>query len=185
MDWHTVWDAIRPLLAELADDPARLDGVEVLGVDEHLWLHTPKAGNGPKELTGVVDPTWHDGRPQARLLDLVSGRSGKAYAEWLSSRGERFTAGVRTATLDPFRGYCNAIRDELEMPLPCWTPFMWSGSDLRRWKTPAAGVQQEQLGHRGYKPDPLYRIRNALGAGADKLTVRQIERIEAGLQAVN
>jgi transposase len=44
-------------------------------------------------------------------------------------------------------------------------------------------VQQEQLGHRGRKPDPLYRIRNALRAGADKLTARQIERIEAGLQA--
>ena len=44
-------------------------------------------------------------------------------------------------------------------------------------------VQQEQLGHRGRKHDPLYRIRNALRAGADKLTARQIERIEAGLQA--
>jgi transposase len=44
-------------------------------------------------------------------------------------------------------------------------------------------VQQEQLGHRGRKHDPLYRIRNPLRAGADKLTARQIERIEAGLQA--
>jgi transposase len=44
-------------------------------------------------------------------------------------------------------------------------------------------VQQEQLGHRGRKHDPLYRIRNALRAGADKLTPCQVERIEAGLQA--
>jgi transposase len=44
-------------------------------------------------------------------------------------------------------------------------------------------VQQDQLGHRGHKHDPLYRIRNALRAGADKLTARQVERIEAGLQA--
>jgi transposase len=36
VDWHTVWDAIAPLLAELADDPARLAGVEVVGVDEHI-----------------------------------------------------------------------------------------------------------------------------------------------------
>src|SRR5215217_5638846 len=114
VDWHTVWDAIRPVLAELADDPARLADVAVLGVDEHLWHHTPKAGKGPKELTGMVDLTRHDGRSQARLLDLVPGRSGKAYADWLSSRGARFTAGVRTATLDPFRGYSNAIRDELQ-----------------------------------------------------------------------
>ena len=44
-------------------------------------------------------------------------------------------------------------------------------------------VQQEQLGHRGRKHDPRYRIRNALRAGADRLTARQIERIETGLQA--
>ena len=44
VDWHTVWDAIDPLLAELADDPARLAGVDTLGVDEHLWHHHPRPG---------------------------------------------------------------------------------------------------------------------------------------------
>jgi len=39
VDWHTLWDAISPLLAELADDPARLEGVAVLGVDEHIVRH--------------------------------------------------------------------------------------------------------------------------------------------------
>ena len=118
VDWHTVWDAIRPVLAELADDPARLAEVAVLGVDEHLWHHTPKAGKGPKELTGMVDLTRHDGRPQARLLDLVPGRSGKAYADWLSSRGAGFTAGVKTATLDLFRGY--AVRHEARVIRVGW-----------------------------------------------------------------
>jgi hypothetical protein len=47
-------------------------------------------------------------------LDLVLGRSGKAYADWLRSRGDAFTAGITTASLDPFRGYANAIRDELD-----------------------------------------------------------------------
>ena len=42
VDWHTLWDVIEPLLAELADDPARLAGVEVLGVDEHIWHHAPR-----------------------------------------------------------------------------------------------------------------------------------------------
>ncbi len=39
VDWHTLWDAIEPLLTELADDPARLEGVQVLGVDEHIVRH--------------------------------------------------------------------------------------------------------------------------------------------------
>ena len=32
-----------------------------------------------------------DGKPRARLLDLVPGRSGKAYSDWLDERGEDFT----------------------------------------------------------------------------------------------
>ena len=67
-------------------------------------------------------------------------------------------------------------------PWPCSTPSTSSDWASRRWET-RRRVQQEQLGHRGRKPDPLYRIRNALRAGADKLTAKQIARIDAGLQA--
>jgi transposase len=44
-------------------------------------------------------------------------------------------------------------------------------------------VQQEQLGHRGHKHDPLYRIRNVLRAGVEKLSERQLRRLDAALQA--
>jgi hypothetical protein len=39
VDWHTVWQAIKPLLEELADDPDRLAGVDTVGVDEHIVRH--------------------------------------------------------------------------------------------------------------------------------------------------
>jgi len=94
VDWHTLWDAIKPWLAELADDPARLEGVSVLGVDEYIWHHAPKPGKGPKELTGMVDLTKSpevkgEVRTRARLLDLVPERSGPAYVGWLNSAGQR------------------------------------------------------------------------------------------------
>ena len=60
---------------------------------------------------------------------------------------------------------------------------MWFRLGLQAMERVRRRVQQELLGHRGRKNDPLYRIRNALRAGADRLTGRQIERIEAGLQA--
>jgi len=50
VDWHTVWDAIRPLLAELADDPERRAGVDTLGVDEHI-LAPPAAARERAEGT--------------------------------------------------------------------------------------------------------------------------------------
>jgi transposase len=183
VDWHTVWEAIKPLLAELSDDPNRLTGVHTVGVDEHIWHHQPRPGKGPKEQTGVVDLTRRDGKTKARLLDLVPGRSGKVYADWLRSRGNAFTAGVGTATLDPFRGYGNAIRDELEDATAVLDAFHVVRLGLNAMEECRRRVQQEQLGHRGRKHDPLYRIRNALRAGADRLTTRQAERIEAGLQA--
>jgi transposase len=82
--WRTVWRSIEPLLQAMADDPARFDGVTSLGVDEHLWHHVSERDRGPRALTGMVDLTRdQDGCTRARLLDLVPGRSGKAYADWL------------------------------------------------------------------------------------------------------
>jgi len=83
--WNTVWASIEPLLQAMADDEGRFAGVKWLGVDEHVWHHVNEfpiedGGRGPKQLTGMVDltPDPDTGRPQARLLDLVPGRSGKA-----------------------------------------------------------------------------------------------------------
>ena len=92
------WEAIKPILTELADDPDRLAGVDTVGVDEHIWHHQPRPGKGPKEQTGIVDLTRRNGKTRARLLDLVPGRSGKVYADWLRSRGNAFTTGIGVAT---------------------------------------------------------------------------------------
>ena len=76
------WDAANTaVLAEgrrlLIDDPARFDGVRVLGVDEHVWRHTRR---GEKYVTVIIDLTpVRDGTGPARLLDMVPGRSKKAF----------------------------------------------------------------------------------------------------------
>ena len=44
---------------------------------------------------------------------LVGRRSGTAYRRWLIDQPQEFTRQVEQAALDPFRGYPNAIRDEL------------------------------------------------------------------------
>jgi transposase len=136
----------------------------------------------------MVDLTWRKNpkgqvRPQARLLDLVPGRSGPAYAGWLAERGEQFRAGVRVATLDPFRGYANAIDDQLADAIAVLDAFHVVRLGMKAMEQTRRRVQQEQLGHRGHKNDPLYGIRNVLRAGVDKLSVRQVERLEVGLEA--
>jgi len=120
--WKTVWRAIKPLLEAMDADPDRFDGVEILGVDEHIWHHVSIKERGPKELTGMVKLTRDEkGRTRASLLDLVPGRSGTVYRDWLDQRGAAFRAGVKIATLDPFQGYKNAIDDRLEDAI-AWPP---------------------------------------------------------------
>ena len=102
--WNTVWSHIKPCLQAASDDPARFAGVQVLGVDEHVWHHQDRRRRGPRELTGIVDLTRGEDHPTARLLDLVPGRSGTVYKNWLEERGEEFRSGIQIATLDPFQG---------------------------------------------------------------------------------
>src|SRR5690625_2452719 len=89
VDWKTLWRAIKPRLVELAADESRFDGVVSLGVDEHIWHHVDPRRRAAKKLTGMVDLTRDaEGKVRARLLDLVPGRSKKAYADWLTDRSE-------------------------------------------------------------------------------------------------
>lgn len=185
--WRTVWRAVKPLLEAMASDESRFAGVTRLGVDEHVWHHVstkPVAdgGRGPKELTGMVDLTPDpDGTPRARLLDLVPGRSGKAYADWLAERGREFRDRIAEATLDPFHGYKNAIEDQLDDAVAVLDAFhvvklaTTAVDEVRR------RVQQNIHGHRGRKGDPLYGIRNILRCGRERLTERQQARLEAAI----
>ena len=59
---------------------------------------------GPREFTGIVDLTRGEDHPTARLLDLVPGRSGTVYKNWLAERGDDFRSGIQIATVDPFQG---------------------------------------------------------------------------------
>lgn len=84
--WDIANDAI---IAEgkrvLIDDPARFDGVTVLGVDEHCWRHTH---GGDKFVTVIIDLTpVAQGTGPARLLDMIEGRSKQVFKRWFSADG--------------------------------------------------------------------------------------------------
>ncbi|MEX0426802.1 hypothetical protein AB3X52_04145 [Nocardioides sp. DS6] len=83
----------------MAADEIRFAGAKPRGVDEHVWHHVAKFpvadGRGHKHLTGMVDLTaGNDGKPRARLVDVVPGGSSKAHSGWLEERGEDFKNGV-------------------------------------------------------------------------------------------
>ena len=90
-------------------------------------------------------------------------------------------AGIEHAALDPFRGYANAIRDEL--PVAVLDAFHVVRLCTAVVDQVRRRVQQDTLGHRGHKHDPLYTIRGLLRHGIEHPTEQQRARIEAGLEA--
>lgn len=183
VDWHTCWDAVEAEAARRVSDPARLQGVTVLGVDEHIWRPS-RVGDADRAVTGMVDLTRDEqGVLHARLLDVVVGRTGTAYAGWLQAQPEEFTAGITEASLDPFRGYANAIRDELPDAVAVLDAFHVVKLGTSVVDEVRRRVQQETLARRGHKDDPLYKIRGLLRRGREHLSDKQTAKLEACLQA--
>jgi transposase len=177
VDWHTAWDAIKTEARRRVKRPERLKGVKTLGVDEHIWR--PSMRSTTKAVTVMVDLTRDEhGCLHARLLDAVEGRSGTVYADWLKDEGLEVTVTVEHAALDPFRGYANAIRDELPDAVAVLDALHVVKLGSTALDEVRRRVQQHTLHRRGHKDDPLYRVRRTLMTGADHLTDQQHKRLE-------
>jgi len=178
VSWNTANNAV---LAEgqrlLIADPARFDGVRVIGVDEHVWRHTRR---GDKYVTVIIDLTpIRDKTGPARLLDMVEGRSKQAFQQWLADRPKEWRDGVEVVAMDGFSGFKTASTEELPDAVTVMDPFhvvRLAGNALDECRR---RVQLATCGHRGRRTDPLYRSRRTLHTGADLLTDTQKARLAA------
>jgi transposase len=174
--WATVMRAVADHGQPLVEDPGRLDGVATLGLDETSFLKATRLAP-TRWVTGLVD------LEQGRLLDVVADRTRAAVDRWLGARTHDWLAGIATVALDPWRGYASA----LVVPLGHARVVVDHFHAVRLANTVVDQVrrrtQQATLGHRGRKPDPLYRIRKLLLTAAEQLTSRGRVRLRAGLAA--
>jgi transposase len=176
VDWHTCWDAVEVEARARTSDPARLQNVKTLGVDEHIWR--PSRIGVDRAVTIMVDLTRDQaGCLHARLLDAVVGRSGSVYKSWLNAQPDGFVDGVEQAALDPFRGYANAIHDGLPDAVAVLDAFHVVRLGTQVVDEVRRRVQQDTLGRRGHKRDPLYKIRGLLRHGIEHLTEKQWAKI--------
>ena len=161
----------------LISDPHRLDGVHVIGVDEHAWRHTRR---GDKYVTVIIDLTpVRNGAGPARLLDMVEGRSKQAFKAWLAERPAEWRDQIEVVTMDGFTGFKTAAAETVPDAVAVMDPFhvvALAGDALDRCRQ---RVQQDTCGHRGRTGDPLYGIRRVLRTGAELLTDRQRQRLTA------
>jgi transposase len=177
--WAAVMRAVAEVGQPLIDTAGRIDAVSGLGVDEHAWQRA-NARRSTQWATGIVDLT--PGRP-ARLLDVVAGRSGKAYREWIAAREPAWREAVRVAALDPFRGYLNALREQLPHAVHVLDAFHVTRLGMQALDEVRRRVQQHTHGHRGHRGDPLYEARRVLRRRADRLSTRATAKLTAALAA--
>jgi transposase len=171
--WRTVMAAVREYGEARLAEADRLAGVCSLGVDETAFL----AGNREHPtmyVTGFVD------LDRGRLLDVAPDRSSTSVSGWLGAQPARWRDGIETVALDPHAGYLNGLRagfgDRAIRGLAAPTLVI---DHFHAIKLANAAIddarrrtQNQTLGHRGCKPDPLYRIRRVLLRGADRPTPR-------------
>lgn len=175
LGWHAAWAAVERHGRPMVDDPRRLHGVRALGVDEHKML-----ASGPKHHT--VYCTQLVDIDRFVLLDVVKDRSAASVSSWLGQRTRYFRDHVEVAAIDPHAGYFKALR--ASVPRATVTVDVFHAvklantmvDDVRR------RVQRETLGHRGWKDDPLFGIRRLLTRAYERLSDRQLARLELALR---
>jgi transposase len=172
--WHTANQAVADHTDPEIADPDRLAGVTAIGVDEKRFLNATKDRRS-LFTTQIVDLDRH------RLLDVVPGRSKDVLDTWLEERGDDWCAQIRLATLDPAAGYRRALEDHLPNVTLVVDHFHAIRLANRAIDDVRRRVQNETLGHRGRKDDPLYRIRRVLLTGDERLTEDRFSWMQAML----
>lgn len=162
-DWHAINDAVLAYGQALLDaDETRVGAVTALGVDEALF---GRFGRWRTQLwsTQIVDVAG------GQLLDVIEGRNAAGLCDWLSARERAWLDGICWATLDLSGPWRSAFDTMLPDAVQVADPFHLVKLANERLDDVRRRVQNETLGHRGHKHDPLYRSRRLLTCGDDRL----------------
>ncbi|MDP9441574.1 MAG: ISL3 family transposase [Actinomycetota bacterium] len=169
-DWHTINDAVLAYGIPIIEDPDRIGEPIALGLDETLFF---RQGPWHRQCwsTSIVDVE------AGRLLDVVPGRSATEPCRWLAARGDAWLANIRWATLDlsgPYRAvFDTMVPDAVQIA----DPFHLVKLANTKLDECRRRVQNETLGHRGRKADPLYRARRLLTKAHERLDERGEDKL--------
>ena len=162
-DWHTINDTVVAYGTALVDDdPDRIGSVTALGLDETLFV---RRGPWRRQLwcTSIVDVR------AGRLLDIVPGRNASEPCAWLAGRGQDWLDGIDFATLDLSGPYRVVFDTMVPGAVQVADPFHLVKLANTALDECRRRVQDDTLGHRGRKHDPLYRCRRLLTKADERL----------------
>jgi transposase len=173
--WWTIMTAVDEHGRPLVEDPGRVGDVWSLGVDETAFLRANRH-HPTIYATGLVDL-------EARILiDMVEGNSAADLRRWLDTQPAEWRAGIGVVATDLAESYRAGLAGRLDHATRVADPFHVVRIGNRCLDAVRRRVQNETLGHRGRKRDPLYRIRKLMLAGAERLDERGHQRLLLGLR---
>ena len=179
-DWHTVNDAVVAYgEALLAADCDRVGAVAALGLDETLFVRTGRFRT-QSWCTSITDVS--PGRP-ARLIEVIEGRTAVEVSDWLDAQPDEWRDSIEWGVLDMSGPYRKVYDDSLPDAVQVADPFHVVKHANSKLDECRRRVQNETLGHRGHKDDPLYRSRRLLTKGHERLDERDNAKLLSLLEA--
>ncbi len=173
--WWTVMHAVIDHGTPLVDSPDRVGAVRQLGIDETTYL-SAKPSQPTIYATGLVDL-------EAKvLIDLIEGNGAADLRRWTANADQRWLGGIKVVATDLAESFRAGLSPHLSHARRVADPFHVVRVANRCVDKVRRRVQNDTLGHRGRKHDPLYRIRKLLLAGNERLDQRGSNRMLLGLR---
>jgi transposase len=171
-DWHTVNDAVTAYGAALLEaDKKRLNQTTALGLDETSFVRL--GGHHTSYLTTVTDVGNH------QIIDILPTRHYVDVAGFIGEQPEAWRHRITYGALDMSATYAAVYSVMLPRAAQVVDRFHVISLANRCLDSVRRRVQNEQLGHRGRRDDPLYRVRRALLMGEEKLSEEQATRLNS------
>ena len=176
-DWHTINDAVVAYGEALLDaDVDRIGVVRALSLDETLFMREGR-WRTQRWSTQIVDAR------SGQLLEVVQGRSAAAPAAWLAERDPGWLAGINWAVMDlsgPYRATFDTMLPHAGQVADPFHVVKHANTKLDECRR---RIQNETLGHRGRRDDPLYRCRRLLLKAEERLDRRGTDKLTGLLRA--
>ena len=116
------------------------------------------------------------------LLGLAPGRTGGCVRDWLAEQTQQFRDAVELVIIDPSAPYASGIRAALpgvRVAVDKWHLVALANQMVTEVRQ---RVTRELLGRRGTIADPMWVNRRLLLTGADHLSAKQWQRLNATLE---
>ena len=173
--WWTIMNAVIEHGTPLVDDPDRVGRVTQLGVDETSFLAANRE-HATIYATGLIDLERHV------VIDMVEGNSAADLRRWTANADPSWLAGITVVATDLAESFRAGLSPGLVHARRVADPFHVVRVGNRCVDQVRRRVQNDTLGHRGRKADPLYRIRKLLLTGSERLDERGSDRMLLGLR---